>query len=147
MGRQLDEERARREAAAAAPSPTDDRPSAWSSVRRGRIFGRSDANLDLALYAEAWARRVHLNTPPDSFREIASRPHRHPVVTVAVRSDGTVETVTMVVSSGLPELDELVRRLVAAHAPYPPFPPALARQFDVIEIRRTWRFDGAVWLY
>jgi hypothetical protein len=27
------------------------------------------------------------------------------------------------------------------------FPPGLAREFDVIEIRRTWHFDMAIRLY
>jgi hypothetical protein len=36
---------------------------------------------------------------------------------------------------------------VQSHAPYPPFPQALARDFDVIEIRRTWHFDMAIRLY
>ena len=26
-------------------------------------------------------------------------------------------------------------------------PPALAREFDVVEIRRTWYFDSAIRLY
>jgi TonB family protein len=98
----------------------------------------------MALYAEAWARKIHLNTAYEAFREAASRPHRSPLVTVAVRSDGSVESVTLVVSSGVPELDEQVRRIVQSQAPYPAFPPALVRDFDVIEIRRTWSFDTAV---
>ncbi|MBK9364578.1 MAG: energy transducer TonB [Rubrivivax sp.] len=146
MGRQLDEEAARRDAAAAA-RPDDQRPHAWSSLRRGRIFGRADAHAELALYAEAWARRIHLNTAADTFREAAQKSHRHPMVTVAVRSDGSVESVTVVVPSGVPELDEAIRRIVMALAPYPPFLPALARDYDVVEIRRTWHFDAAVQLY
>ncbi|MBK9360959.1 MAG: TonB C-terminal domain-containing protein [Rubrivivax sp.] len=43
------------------------------------------------------------------------------MVTVAVRSDGSVESVTVVVPSGVPELDEAIRRIVMALAPYPPF--------------------------
>jgi hypothetical protein len=31
--------------------------------------------------------------------------------------------------------------------PYTTFTPALAREFDVIEIRRTWYFDAAVRLF
>jgi len=27
------------------------------------------------------------------------------------------------------------------------FPPGLAREYDVLEIRRTWHFDMAIWLY
>ena len=44
----------------------------------------------------------------------------------------------------VPEVDAAVRRVVESVAPYPPFPPALAREFDVVEIRRTWTFDTAV---
>ena len=69
------------------------------------------------------------------------------MVTVAVRSDGSVESVTFVVSSGVAEIDEAIRRIVESQRPYPAFPPALAREFDVIEIRRTWYFDSAVRLY
>jgi hypothetical protein len=153
MGRQLDEEAARRAAAAdtsrspdASRSP-DNRPSSWSSARRGRLFGRSDPNTEMVLYAEAWARRIQLNTAFDAIRAVVQRPHTRPMVTVALRSDGSIESVTFVVGSGAPEIDELVRRIVHEHAPYPRFPPALAKEFDVVEIRRTWHFDGAVRLY
>ena len=69
------------------------------------------------------------------------------MVTVAVRSDRSVESVIFVLSSGAAEVDEAIRRIVESHKPYPPFPPALARDFDVVEIRRTWHFDSAVRLY
>jgi hypothetical protein len=36
---------------------------------------------------------------------------------------------------------------VRSQTPYQAFPPALAREFDVIEIRRTWHFDMAIRLY
>ena len=44
-------------------------------------------------------------------------------------------------------IDEAIRRIVQSQAPYPAFSPALARQYDVIEIRRSWHFDMAVRLY
>ncbi|HEX6733294.1 MAG TPA: hypothetical protein VF096_00660, partial [Azonexus sp.] len=141
MGRQLDEEAAQRQAAA------DNRPSlplSLSTARRVRLWGRTDPNVQLVLYAEAWVRRIQLNTPVDTVRQLASRRHTPPMVTVAVRSDGSVETVTIVVSSGVPEVDETIRRLVLSGAPYPAFQPVLARQYDVVEIRRTWHFDTAV---
>jgi outer membrane biosynthesis protein TonB len=68
-------------------------------------------------------------------------------VTVAVRSDGSVESVSFVLSSGVPAIDEAIRRIVHSQVPYQAFPPALAREFDVIEIRRTWYFDTAIRLY
>ncbi len=77
-------------------------------------------------------------------REAAKRPHVSPLVTVAIGRDGSVESVTFVVSSGVPEIDEAVRQIIQSQAPYRPFPPALAGEFDVIEIRRTWHLDTAV---
>jgi len=118
-----------------------------SGMRRGRLFGRTDPNAELVLYAEAWARKIQLNTAHDMVRDAAKRPHTHPLVTVAIRSDGSVESVTFVLSSGVPEIDEAIRRIVQSQVPYQPFSPALARDFDVIEIRRTWHFDSAIRLY
>ena len=77
-------------------------------------------------------------------REAAKQPHTDPLVSVAIRSDGSVESVTFVQSSGVPAIDEAIRRIVESQAPYQAFPPGLAREFDVIEIRRTWHFDMAI---
>ena len=52
-----------------------------------------------------------------------------------------------VLSSGVPALDDAIRRVVLSQAPYPAFPPELADEYDVIEIRRTWSFDSAIRLY
>lgn len=143
MGRQLDEQAARRQADANAAQL----PSSWSSMRRGRLFGRADANAELVLYAEAWARKIELNMTFDMVRDAARQPHRDPMVTVAIRRDGSVESVTFVVSSGVPEIDDAIRSIVQSQTPYQSFSPGLAREFDVIEIRRTWYFDSAVRLY
>ncbi|MBC7940768.1 MAG: TonB family protein, partial [Chitinophagaceae bacterium] len=102
---------------------------------------------ELILYAEAWARKIQLNMAFDLVREAAKRPHVAPVVTVAIRRDGSVESVTFVVSSGVPQIDEAVRRIVQSQLPYPSFPPGLASEFDVVEIRRTWYFDMAIRLH
>ena len=144
LGRQLDEEAARREAASTPMPPSDGRPYSLSNRRRARLLGRTDPNAALVQYAEAWARKVQVNMTFDMVREAAKRPHVSPVVTVALRRDGSVESITFLVSSGEPEIDEAVRRIVESQTPYQPFPPALASEFDVIEIRRTWHFDTAV---
>jgi len=147
IGRQLDEEAAQRDAAAAAARQPNSLPLSLSTARRFRLWGRTDSNLELVQYADAWALQIQLNTSPDTVRELARRPHTNPVVTVALRSDGSVESVTFVVSSGVAEVDEAIRRIVEDRRPYPAFPPSLAREYDVIEIRRTWYFDAAVRLY
>jgi hypothetical protein len=140
IGRQLDEEAARRAAAAR-------QPPAWSSGRRYRLFGRTDPNPELIQWAEAWSRKIQLNMTFDMVREAAKQPHTDPMVTVAIRSDGSVESMTFVQSSGVAAIDEAIRRIVDSQTPYQVFPPALAREFDVIEIRRTWHFDMAIRLY
>ena len=143
IGRQLDEEAARRDAQAAAERSL---PS-WRTARRYRLFGRTDPNAEIILYAEAWARKIELNMTIDTVREAAKQPHSDPLVTVAIRSDGSVESVTIVQSSGVAAIDEAIRRIVDSQKPYRAFPPALASEYDVIEIRRTWYFDMAVRLY
>jgi membrane protein involved in colicin uptake len=143
MGRQLDEEAAHRKAAEEAMP----RSSSANSLRRGRLFGRTDSNAELVLYADAWSRKIHLNTALGTVHEARNQSHTDPMVTVAIRSDGSVESVTFVRSSGVPAIDDAIRRIVHSQAPNLPFQPALARDFDVIEIRRTWQFDSAIRLY
>ena len=137
IGRQLNEEAARRDAAAKLPPTT-------SGLRRGWLFGRSDPNGDMVQYARAMSQKIEMNQSFDTVRELVKQPHTQPVVTVAVRADGSVEKVTFVVSSGNRALDAAIEQVVASQAPYGTFPPNLARQYDVIEIRRTWIFDMAI---
>lgn len=113
-------------------------------MRRGRLFGRIDSNAEMVLYAEAWARKIQLNRTFEMVREAAKQPHVDPLVTVAIRADGSVESITFVRSSGVPAIDEAVQRIIQSQANYPAFTPALARDYDVIEIRRSWHFDMAI---
>ena len=157
MGRVLNEEADRRDSAtkaaeAAAGSSTSSKsqstlPYSLSTARRGRLWGRSDANVELVQYAEAWARKIQFNTSVDTVREMAKRPHTNPMVTVAIRSDGSVESVTFVLSSGVAEVDESIRRIIQSQAPYQSFSPGLAIEYDVVEVRRTWHFDTGIRLY
>jgi outer membrane biosynthesis protein TonB len=147
MGRQLDEEAARRAAASEAANLASRLEPSSRGARRGRLFGRTDPNAELILYAEAWARKIELNMTVERIRDAAKRPHSAPLVTVAIRNDGSVESVTFLLSSGVAEIDDGIRRIVESLLPYPAFPPGLARDFDVIEIRRTWIIDTAVRLY
>jgi outer membrane biosynthesis protein TonB len=144
IGRQLNAEADQRQAEAEAAARL---PRSVSSQRRIKLFGRSNANAELVNYAEAWARKIQMNTPAETVRELARQPHTHPVVTVAIRSDGSVESVRLELSSGQPAIDAAIERIVRGQASYPAFSTLLASQYDVVEIRRTWQFDTAVRLY
>ncbi|MBK1644224.1 hypothetical protein CKO25_06060 [Thiocapsa imhoffii] len=94
-----------------------------------------------ASYLEAWARKVerigNLNYP-QAARE--QRMFGTLVLQVAVRSDGSVEQIRVVRSSGFELLDEAAIRIVELAAPFAPFPPDIAAETDVLDIVRTWRF-------
>jgi hypothetical protein len=111
------------------------------------LFARSDRNVVLTMYAEGWRQRIELNAAVEAFREARSKPHVDPIVTVALRSDGSVEGITFDRPSGSAELDEAIRRIVIVLAPYGAFPPDLASEYDVIEIRRVWTFETALRLF
>ena len=110
------------------------------STRRRSILGGAEQDVGLRMYVDSWRWKVErygtLNYPPSAWGKATE----NPVVTVAIRSDGSLEEVFIHRSSGLRELDEAVRRIVRLYAPYGVFPPDLARRYDVIEIRRVWFF-------
>lgn len=147
IGRQLDAEAAQREAQREAQRDSDRQRPDWAPARRGRLFGRTDSNAALVTYGEAWARKIEQNVSLEPLRELLRQPHADAMVTVAVRSNGSVESITFVRSSGVPAVDDAIRRIVQSQENYPAFPPALLRDYDVVEIRRTWQFDYAVRLY
>jgi outer membrane biosynthesis protein TonB len=99
------------------------------------------------MYAEGWRQRIELNAAVEALTLAKSKVHVDPVVTVAIRRDGSVESVAFDRTSGVPELDDAIRRIIQALAPYGAFPPDLASDYDVIEIRRVWTLDTAVRLF
>jgi outer membrane biosynthesis protein TonB len=141
IGAQMKQEAAQRDAAS---GPSRSLLPGYGNLRRGLLLGRADANAELVKYAEAMGRKIELNQTFDIVRPALQQPHAQPMITVAIRADGSVEKVTFVVSSGVPALDEAIRQVIASQAPYGAFSPALARQYDVVEIRRTWVFDTAI---
>lgn len=60
-------------------------------------------------------------------------------LTIEVRSDGSIASITIDRPSGHKVLDEAARRIVRMAGPYPPFPPNI-RDTDVLVIPRTWHF-------
>jgi hypothetical protein len=143
IGRQLNEEAAKREAAAvAARQSQPSLPFALNTARRGRLYGRSDA------YSQAVSQKIHQNMTIDMVRDTVKQPHTDPLVAMTIRSDGSVESVTFVRSSGVAAIDDAVRRIIHSQERYQAFPPNLARDFDVVEIRLNWHFDdSAIRLY
>ncbi len=95
------------------------------------------------MYVESIRQKIERNGTLNHGQLPAERVRIDPLVSVALRSDGSVEDVTIVRSSGHPETDEAVRRIVRLNARYSAFPPNVAARYDVVEIRHVWTFaDG-----
>ena len=59
---------------------------------------------------------------------------------VTVLSDGALQRIDLLDSSGIGELDRAAIDTVEKLAPFPPFPAALARDAGELAIVRTWQF-------
>lgn len=137
----LDQERSRAPARTDPPLLPSQPKRDDDSPRRRSIFG-AERDVMLRMYVDSWRWRIERNGSLNYSPSASWRAPDHPVVTVAIRSDGSLESVLIHRSSGLRDIDEAVKRIARLYAPYSAFPPALLRQFDVIEIRRVWNFDG-----
>lgn len=60
---------------------------------------------------------------------------------VVIRSDGNLDDIQILSSSGYAVLDEAAIKIVRMAAPYSPFPPELKATTDKLEIVRTWHFQ------
>jgi hypothetical protein len=117
------------------------RPAARTDSPRRRTILGSEQDIGLRMYVESWRLKIERNGSLNYTQSSKEKARGDPVATVVIRSDGSVEGVYINRSSGLPELDESVRRIVQINARYSAFPPELARRYDEIEIRRIWNFD------
>ncbi|MGZ8288846.1 MAG: TonB C-terminal domain-containing protein [Telluria sp.] len=112
-----------------------------SGAPRRVVADSSQRDVPLRMYVESWRQKIERNGALNFPKLIGDRARIDPLVSVAVRSDGSIEDVTIVRSSGRADTDDAVRRIVRLNARYSAFPPMIAARYDVIEIRRVWTFD------
>jgi protein TonB len=93
-----------------------------------------------AAYLRAWVDRVervgNLNYPDEARRR---RLGGTVVINVGIRRDGTIESTSIVRSSGLPLLDDAALRIARLAEPYPPL-PRTREDPDILNVVRTWQF-------
>lgn len=114
-------------------------------ARRPRISHQHTASTrrDVsAWYRDDWRKKVerigNLNYPDEARRNGIYGSLR---LLVVIRSDGSIDTMTVLESSGQPVLDQAALNIVRLSAPFAPFSGELAARFDQVEIIRTWRFE------
>lgn len=98
----------------------------------------------IAAYLDGWKRRIErvgtLNFPNEARRRGMSG---NPVLEVAIRANGSLESVLVRRSSGHAELDQAAVGIVRLAAPFDPFAPALRERYPVLRFAYEWQFlDG-----
>ena len=119
----------------------------WDSYQkrpRRKFIGARTQEFRFARYIEDWRNKIErvgtLNYPAVARDQ---RIFGTLQLTVAIRSDGSVETVEINRPSGQRVLDEAALRIVGLAAPFAAFPPDIAQDTDIISITRTWSFTRA----
>ena len=108
---------------------------------RRRFVGARTQEYHLASYIEDWRAKVE-QVGQFNYPQAASRQQLYGrlVVTVSIRADGTLENAEISQSSGQRILDAAAIRIIRLAAPYAPFPPAMAREMDILSITRGITF-------
>jgi TonB family protein len=112
---------------------------AQQAVRRA-LADAARRDVPLRMYIDSVRQKIERNATVSEAQLSSQAVHTDPVVSIAIRSDGSVDDVTILRSSGRADIDEIVRRIVRLNARYAAFPPNVAANYDVIELRRIWTF-------
>jgi protein TonB len=108
---------------------------------RRRFIGARTQEFRFARYIEDWRAKVErvgeLNYPQAARDQ---KIYGSMVVTVSIKSDGSLERVEINRPSGQRILDAAALRIVHLAAPFAPFPADIARDTDILSITRTWIF-------
>ncbi|MBR7746881.1 energy transducer TonB [Undibacterium baiyunense] len=108
--------------------------------RRRSFLGAYDKEVPLRMYVDGLKQKLERNGNLIHERRTLSDVEHNVLVNMVVRSDGSIEEVVIVRSSGLRSIDEKARNIIMTNAPFAAFPPGLAAKYDVIEIQRVWSF-------
>jgi protein TonB len=94
-----------------------------------------------AQYKRDWESKVE-RVGNSNYPEIAAKPDFSATLTmdVGINADGSIASMRITHSSGIPELDEAAKKIVTMSAPFPPLPAALLKELNVLLITRVWKF-------
>jgi protein TonB len=117
---------------------------AYQKRPRREFVGARAQEYRFARYVEDWRVKIErigeLNYP-QSARD--QKIYGSLLLSVSIKADGSVEKIELRRSSGHKVLDEAAMNIVRLAAPYAPFPADIARDTDIIDISRTWRFTNS----
>jgi len=117
---------------------------AYQKRPKRRFVGARAEEYRFARYVEDWRLKVerigNLNYPA-----AAREQHLYGslLLTVSIRSDGSVENIEVNRSSGSRILDAAAVKIVEMSAPFAQFPPDIKRDTDILHVTRMWTFTKA----
>jgi len=114
---------------------------AYQKIPRRKHIGAQAREYRFARYVEDWRTKVeqigNLNYPAAARQK---KLYGSLILTVFIRSDGSVEKVEVNRKSGHRILDAAAVKIVEMAGPYAPFPDDIRRDTDILSITRTWTF-------
>jgi len=112
------------------------------NTRIRRVSSVSSLKTADAYYVKQWIKKIHrvgrLNYPEEARRRNIYGDLR---VSVALLPNGHIKDIRVLRSSGHKVLDDAAIRIVRLAEPFAPFPDELKREYDELEITRTWLFS------
>src|SRR3954465_12842786 len=109
-----------------------------------QFVGARAAEYRFAVYVDKWRQKIerigNLNYPEEAK---ARKLYGSLQITVAIKSNGEVESVEVNRSSGHKVLDQAAIRIVRLAAPFDRFPDNIRADTDILHITRTWTFTRA----
>jgi protein TonB len=115
--------------------------SRFESAPRRRFVGAQTREARFALYVDQWREKIERTGNHNYPADARGRVYGSLRLTVAIRADGSIESLEFDRRSGRPQLDQAAERIVRLAAPFAAFPPDLRRDTDVLVITRTWYFE------
>jgi len=113
-----------------------------SKLPRREFISANTKAYEFASYMSAWVSKVervgNMNYPSELRRR---QLHGDLVLTVGINQDGSIESIDIMRSSGIDEIDRAAMNIVKMAAPYSPLPDNISDHVDVLHITRTWRFE------
>ncbi len=108
---------------------------------RRKYVNASTREYKYAAYLEAWRKKIeavgNLNYPEEAKRR---KLYGNLMLHVALRSDGSVDKIRVLRSSGHKLLDDAAIHIVELAAPFAPFSADIRKEADILDITRTWQF-------
>jgi periplasmic protein TonB len=114
---------------------------AYQKLPRRKFIGARTEGVVYAEYVDKWRQRIE-KVGTQNYPEEARRRQLYGslIMTVHIKADGSVEKVEIDQSSGHRLLDTAARRIVELAGPFPAFPAAVRKDWDILSISRTWMF-------